>query len=68
MLANAYEKLRDLSKKQSEYNKRLSTLVFSKGLMNLALEGRLIIEVQEWINKCSGKGNMYNVSFDESMV
>ena len=48
--------LKRLGNNQSEYDKRLSTLAFSKGLMELADQEKLIIEVMEWINKCSGRG------------
>lgn len=48
--------LKILTSNQSEYQKRLSTLAFAKGLMELAKEERLVVEVMEWINKGSGRG------------
>lgn len=48
--------LKSLTTSQTEYQKRLSTLAFAKGLMELAKKERLIVEVMEWINKVSGRG------------
>lgn len=42
--------------RQSEYQTRLNTLAFSKGLMALAEQGELIAEIMEWVNKSSGRG------------
>lgn len=56
-LQEAAPRLRMLNNAQTEYHKRLSTLAFAKGLMELAEEEKLVVEVREWINKCSGKGD-----------
>lgn len=48
--------LKSFTTSQTEYQKRLSTLAFAKGLMELAKKERLIVEVMEWINKGSGRG------------
>ena len=55
-LEAAGEVLRRLNKEQSEYHKKFAALAFSRGLMELADRERLIIEVMEWINKGSGRG------------
>ena len=55
-LEDAGEVLRRLNKEQSEYHKKFAALAFSRGLMELADRERLIIEVMEWINKGSGRG------------
>lgn len=56
-LESATKTLRNLNMNQSEYQKRLSTLAFAKGLMKLAEDEMLIVEVREWINKTSGRGD-----------
>ena len=65
-LENAAASLRILNKSQSEYQKRLSTLAFAKGLMKLAEEEKLVVEVREWVNKCSGKGDFIIMAVNDS--
>lgn len=65
-LENAVEELRNLNNTQSEYQKKLSTLAFAKGLMKLAKDEKLIVEVREWINKCSGKGDFIIMTIDDT--
>ena len=57
--------LKSLTSSQTEYQKRLSTLAFAKGLMELAKKERLIVEVMEWINKGSGRGEFIIKYVDE---
>jgi hypothetical protein len=54
LLSDAGEALRNIG--QSEYQRKLSTLALSKYLMILADDGELILEVLEWVNKSSGRG------------
>lgn len=56
-LENSKDKLYDLANKQSEFERRWTSLVVAKEWMLEAKErGMLILEVQEWINKSSGRG------------
>ena len=56
-LENSKDKLQDLANKQSEFERRWTSLVVAKEWMLEAKErGMLILEVQEWINKSSGRG------------
>jgi hypothetical protein len=57
--------LKRLGENQSEYQKRLATLAFSKGLMELADQKKLTIEVMEWINKSSGRGDFIIKALDD---
>lgn len=65
-LESAAKTLRNLNKNQSEYQKRLSTLAFAKGLMKLAEDEILIVEVREWINKTSGRGDFIIKTVDHT--
>ena len=65
-LENGAAALRNLSKQQSEYHKRLSVLAFSKTLMQLAKEKKLAVEVGEWINKSSGRGEFLIMTVDKN--
>lgn len=58
--------LKGLTKSQSEYQKRLSTLAFAKGLMKLAEEEKLVVEVREWVNKSSGRGDFIIMAINDS--
>lgn len=66
LLSTAADALRNIG--QSEYQKRLSTLALSKQLMKLADEGELILEVLEWVNKSSGRGEFTLKRVDYNMV
>lgn len=65
-LEKAAAYLHNVAKNQSEYQKRLSTLVLDKELMKLANESKLVIEVGEWVNKISGKGDFIIKKIDDS--
>lgn len=66
ILSTAADALRSIG--QSEYQKRLSTLALSKQLMKLADEGELILEVLEWVNKSSGRGEFTLKRVDYNLV
>ena len=54
---NSCDKLKELSKNLSPYEHRRASLVFAKDWMLKAKQqGSLILEVQEWVNKSSGRG------------
>lgn len=55
-LSSAIDALKNIASSQDEYHKRLSTLALSTDLMELADNGELILEVLEWVNKSSGRG------------
>lgn len=56
-ISNSCYKLRELSRNMSEYEHRRASLVFAKEWMIQAHQyGSLILEVQEWVNKSSGRG------------
>lgn len=66
LLSTAADALRNIG--QSEYQRRLSTLALSKHLMELAEEGELVLEVLEWVNKSSGRGEFTLKRVDYDMV
>lgn len=66
LLSTAAGELRSIG--QSEYQRRLSTLALSKHLMELAENGELVLEVLEWINKSSGRGEFTLKKVDYDMV
>lgn len=57
LLEESKLKLNSLENNQTNYEKKLFSLVFSRDLMKLAEKGFLVIEVDEWINKSSGRGD-----------
>ena len=63
-LENAALPLRNLTADRTEYQKRLSTLAFARGLMQLAEEEMLVVEVGEWVNKSSGRGEFRLMTVD----
>lgn len=51
------EMLYDLANKQSEFTSRWTSLVLAKEwMLHINEKGSLILEVEEWINKSSGRG------------
>lgn len=64
-LKSAANDLKNINKTQTEYQIRLGTLAFSKSLMKLAQQEKLIVEVCEWINKSSGKGDFFIKTIDD---
>ena len=64
-LKSADNDLKNINKTQTEYQIRLGTLAFSKSLMKLAQQEKLIVEVCEWINKSSGKGDFFIKTIDD---
>lgn len=56
-LENSREQLQNLANKQSDYERRWNSLVVAKGwILETIKQGESILEVQEWINKSSGRG------------
>lgn len=56
-LENSKNKLQELADKQSEFERRWTSLVVAKEwMLEIKERGELILEVQEWINKTSGRG------------
>ena len=57
-LEDSKEQLQELADNQSEYERRWNSLVVAKGwMLETIRQGESILEVQEWINKSSGRGN-----------
>lgn len=67
-LKNGKDILRNLTKNQTEYYQRLTALVFSKPLIEMAKQRKLIIEVNEWVNKSSGKGDFRIKTTDGQVI
>lgn len=60
------EILYDLANKQSEFTTRWTSLVLAKEwMLQIEAGGSLILEVEEWINKSSGRGKFILKSGDE---
>ena len=56
-LEDSKEQLQELADNQSEYERRWNSLVVAKGwMLETIRQGESILEVQEWINKSSGRG------------
>lgn len=56
-LSTSKDKLQNLSNKQSEFERRWTSLVIAKKwMLETKKRGELILEVEEWINKTSGRG------------
>ena len=65
-LENSKEKLQILANKQSEYERRWTSLVVAKEwILETKKRGSIILEVQEWINKTSGRGTFILKSEEE---
>ena len=57
-LNEAKEKLKKLTNTQSDYEMRWNSLVVAKNWMLETInKGECILEVEEWVNKSSGRGN-----------
>lgn len=57
ILDNSVEELKRIANRQSEYERRLNSLVVAKDWILETLKyGESILEVEEWINKSSGRG------------
>lgn len=66
VLKDSKEKLLNLANKQSEFERRWNSLVIAKKWMLETLkQGYLILEVEEWVNKSSGRGH-FRLLFEES--
>lgn len=58
-LAQCKHLIEEIATNQSEYEKRLHTLLLAKPWMQAIGEGnRVILEADEWINKTSGRGSV----------
>ena len=67
VLSESKELLKDIIESQSEYEKRYNTLLFSKEWIKKAKDyEQLILEVDEWINKTSGKGDFRLFAVDSN--
>ena len=66
-LENSCAKLHTIAQNMSEYEHRHASLVFAKEWMLEARErGYVILEVGEWVNKSSGKGDFLLKSVDDT--
>ena len=66
-IENAHSKLLEISKNISDYEHRHASLVLAKDWMLETLkQGQLILEVTEWVNKSSGKGDFVLKTFDDN--
>ncbi len=67
ILVNSKRLLEIITNSQSEYERRLHSLVLAKNwMLKIEKEAELILEVQEWINKSSGRGNFKLISIDNN--
>ena len=58
VLKDSRDKLFNLAAKQSEFERRWNSLVIAKNwMLETVKQGYLILEVEEWINKSSGRGH-----------
>lgn len=58
-LESSSKQLRDLANKQSDFERRLCSLVFAKELMlEIIKYEEIILEIEEWVNKSSGRGKL----------
>lgn len=58
ILSNSKNDILEILEAQSEYEKRFNTLLFSLDWIRATQNnGRIILEVNEWINKSSGRGD-----------
>ncbi|MGN0591760.1 MAG: DUF4365 domain-containing protein [Ruminococcus sp.] len=65
-LHKAEAQLLELANSQSEFQRRWASLLIAKEWMLDAIkQNGLILEVQEWVNKCSGKGDFILKKDDE---
>lgn len=56
-LISSKDKLQNLSNQQSEFERRWTSLVVAKKwMLEIKKRGEIILEVEEWINKTSGRG------------
>lgn len=56
-LEKSKDQLLDLANQQSEFERRWNTLVIAKKwMLETIKQGNLILEVEEWVNKSSGRG------------
>lgn len=61
-----FSDLYEIAKNISEYEHRHASLVFAKDwMLEARKQGSLVLEVEEWINKSSGRGTFVLKSFDE---
>ena len=67
VLKDTSDEIKKLLDSQSASENKLNTLLFSREWMLAAKEhGELILEVNEWINKSSGKGDFKLFYYDEN--
>ena len=65
-ISKSQYKLQELAENISEYEHRWASLVFAKEwMLETRKNGFLILEVQEWINKSSGRGRFILKTFDD---
>lgn len=64
---SSQDELRNIAEMQSEHEMRWNSLVIAKEWMEEARKhGDLILEVEEWVNKCSGQGSFILKSVDDN--
>ena len=64
-ITSSCDKLREIAQNMSEYEHRRASLSFAREWMIEAKkQGHLILEVGEWVNKTSGKGDFILKTFD----
>ena len=64
-ITSSCDKLREIAQNMSEYEHRRASLSFAREWMVEAKkQGHLILEVGEWVNKTSGKGDFVLKTFD----
>lgn len=64
---SSIEQLKEIADNRSDYQKRLDSLLIARPWMDQIIEGnRVLIEAEEWINKCSGRGTLKIIIEDNS--
>ena len=67
ILEKSCSKLHDIAQNMSEYEHRHASLVFAKEwMLETQKKGHVILEVGEWVNKSSGKGDFFLKSTDDN--
>lgn len=66
LIEKSQKRLISIANKQNDYERRLNSLVVAKNLMIKVLNcEKVILEVQEWINKSSGRGHFKITAIDK---
>lgn len=67
-IANSKRIFEEIASNITSYQRRYNSLIVAKEWMEKATEYPLILEVQEWINKCSGRGDFILKDCDDNIL